>query len=371
MFQTNATAFTQGLYIDALRGDDATGICVIDKDGSADVLKDAEDSNYFIGYSEYNKLLDKAVKSGKAILGHNRKATVGKVVEENSHPFVTGDDFIFFHNGSLNQWRHWGYNAEVDSDALGQHIRKAIREDKPLGDALGEVSGAYACVWYDVLKEEVCIVRNSQRPMYIVDTPNGYFYGSELEMLYLICARNNQKVESSAEVPVDTLVSFDLRADYSALKPKLRKLEIKKYTPPVVTRPTGGKKRHGKANSAATKQSSEVSKSAFKRWLKTCVGEYCSFWCESWEKVENPVGSLNYRIYGEVDDETDDGVSQYTVEAYVKAESEDEVFEWYDKLVSGNIITGRLTDDKEVVLTVSSPKIVRNTQSTTSSKTCH
>ncbi len=154
--------------MDALRGEDATGACLILNNGSAQVIKEATEATWFLGTEEWKKMSSAATGTGKALLGHNRKATVGGYKDEHAHPFVSDDDFVFLHNGSLSNWKKLGFDTEVDSDALGKHIRKAIREGVNLGDALSEVSGAYACVWYDLLTEKVQIVRNKERPLWVV-----------------------------------------------------------------------------------------------------------------------------------------------------------------------------------------------------------
>lgn len=338
MFPSQAKAFAEGLYIDALRGEDGTGICAIDKDGSAVVVKDSIEASWFLQNREVKDVLDDAGKSGKALLGHNRKATIGSTKSENSHPFIVEDDFVFFHNGSLYNWQSLGFKTEVDSEALGKHIHKSIREESPLGEALGKVSGAYAVVWYDLLKEEVCIIRNMQRPMFIVECDSGWFYGSELEMIRLVCARNNQRIVGEAELPVDTLVKWDLTKDGADIKPIITKLDVKKPIPTSTKAKAGGTTKAGRRGTTTA----GINKSAFKRWLKNdCKGEPCSFWVEDVDPVRGLTGGPTCELTGTIDIMMEDG-TQFEVKcsAYVSGTYDEVVEKYGDMHVQGTVMTG-------------------------------
>ena len=50
----DANTFEQLLYIDALRGDDSTGVAALYNDGSIKVLKEATSADYFRCTKEYN-----------------------------------------------------------------------------------------------------------------------------------------------------------------------------------------------------------------------------------------------------------------------------------------------------------------------------
>ena len=284
MYQAHANIFKEGLYADALRGEDATGVCAVSNDGSVEVIKEATEASWFLSTKEYKEISEQAVKTGKALLGHNRKATVGGHADANAHPFVIDDELVFIHNGSLTNWKQWGYDTEVDSNSLGHLIKDALRSDNEsaLSEAFSKVNGAYACVWYDLKKHEVCLIRNSQRPMFIVETGNAFYYGSELDMLLWILKRNNQVIVGHSELPVDVLCTFDLNSSFDSIKPKLKHVEVKKYIPATKTthKGTQGIERRG------TKKGG-VSKSSFRRWLKENKGEPVTFVVEDVETTEN------------------------------------------------------------------------------------
>jgi glucosamine 6-phosphate synthetase-like amidotransferase/phosphosugar isomerase protein len=109
--------FEEMLYIDALRGEDATGVACVNINHGAKVFKEASHSAWFVYNKEYDDARNSFLSKGKALLGHNRKATIGGKKDENAHPFVFDDRYVFFHNGTLNNHRKLA-NTEVDSEAL-------------------------------------------------------------------------------------------------------------------------------------------------------------------------------------------------------------------------------------------------------------
>jgi len=157
-------AFEEMLYIDAMRGEDATGICAINTMAGATVLKEAVHSAWFMYDKQYHEERKGWTKNLKAILGHNRKATMGGRKDEQSHPFLSNDRFVFFHNGTLHSHKHLA-DTEVDSEALGMHLTVCEGDVDKLATALQKVHGAYACVWYDADKNTIYFLRNEQRTL--------------------------------------------------------------------------------------------------------------------------------------------------------------------------------------------------------------
>ena len=211
-------AFEEMLYVDTLRGEDATGICYVSRYQGATVLKKAVESTWFMYDSEYYNLSKEFTAKGKALLGHNRKATIGGRVDKNAHPFTFDDRYVFFHNGTLHNHKSIA-DTEVDSEALGGLLTKCDGDKEKLEEALGKVNGAYATVWYDAEKDTVYFLRNKERPLCYAFTAEGHFmYASEAWMIVAGASRNNLKVEKIEVLPVDTLVSIDLSATTLAIK---------------------------------------------------------------------------------------------------------------------------------------------------------
>src|SRR6266850_8089954 len=82
------------LWLDTLRGDDSTGVALIDNIGNVDIAKDAIQGTDFIRTNEYTALHNQAWKDGWAMIGHNRKATRGSITDENAHPFVVDNNIV-------------------------------------------------------------------------------------------------------------------------------------------------------------------------------------------------------------------------------------------------------------------------------------
>ena len=127
----DADVVEQLLYIDALRGEDSTGVCLFENDGDIRVIKEAQPADYFLRSKEWLSLRTAFVTRGKAILGHNRKATIGKTNDDNAHPFVIEDRYVFMHNGTLHSHKHLA-DVEIDSHALGIHLTKCEGDPKKI-----------------------------------------------------------------------------------------------------------------------------------------------------------------------------------------------------------------------------------------------
>lgn len=230
MFERDVKVFEDMLYIDNLRGEDATGLCLINNKSGATVIKEASDASWFMYHNDYKSLRPSFISKGKALLGHNRKATIGKRVDENAHPFVLDDRYVFFHNGTLHNHKQLA-DTEVDSEALGMHLSKCNGDVELIGTALSKVYGAYACVWYDADKDVVYFLRNNQRPLNFVIADDGTIaYASEAWMAHGALMRNGYKVKEIKEVKEDVLYSIDL----NKLVPTIAEENVpKKATPPL------------------------------------------------------------------------------------------------------------------------------------------
>ena len=214
--QTALNAFNDLLFMDTLRGPDSTGVALVNVAGDVSVLKDSVSAPEFYCTKEYNDVIDApAYKTGKALIGHNRKATVGKIVKENAHPFVINDEFVLVHNGSLTSHKHLG-DAVVDSNAIAQYLHDKWNDDdtpEQKAKVLAHIGGAWALVWYDLRSNRLNIVRNPQRPLSWAETSTEFFFGSEQAMLLAGLSRNNLKPTSLQEVATYKVYSFNLGDD--------------------------------------------------------------------------------------------------------------------------------------------------------------
>lgn len=253
LFNKDLTMFEDLLYIDGLRGEDATGVCMITKHSGAKVLKQSSDASWFMYAKEYKTLRDTVVSDARGLLGHNRKATIGGAKDECAHPFIVDDRSVFFHNGTLHNHKAIA-DTEVDSEALGMLFSRCEGDIEKLTDATSRVSGAYACVWYDADANKVYFLRNSQRTFYIGETDKGdLVYASEAWMIAGIAARHGVKMKDILPTEVDTLYTVDLSGA----------LKIEKVPVPKKSLPSPSPRRGGKATSAI-----ELTKSEIKRLRK-------------------------------------------------------------------------------------------------------
>ena len=200
-------AFTQGIILDTLRGFHSTGLAYVDYDGNAEVYKKPVPGYDFVQLKKFQDII-KDPEKYPIMIAHNRWATKGKVNTENAHPFQH-DHITGVHNGSLSTWRYLAPDEDFDTDS--EHIFHALANNET-PDVLRRIDGAAALVWHDATDNTVHVVRNEERPFYIVHIKNHelVFGASELEMLELMCARNNLDIEESYSVGEKNEFIFDI-----------------------------------------------------------------------------------------------------------------------------------------------------------------
>ena len=199
------TAFKQLLMIDALRGNDSTGIASINRLDITKVVKQVGDPASLMEFGP-----TKAAFSGalKCLIGHNRYATTGKVSKKNAHPFDF-DDLVGAHNGTLsNKWKLKDANLyDTDSEALYGQI-----EAEGVKNTIRIVEGAYALTWYDKLKDTINFLRNKERPLFMVLTKDNkaIFWASEEWMLHGILKRNDIAYNKVIDLPENHHCSYKI-----------------------------------------------------------------------------------------------------------------------------------------------------------------
>ena len=110
-------SFELMLYMDTLRGEDSTGVFLVERNGNVHIAKQVGDGAAFLRSKEWNDMRGKAFSSGWALIGHNRKATKGSITDENAHPFWVDDKIVLVHNGTVYNHKKMA-DTEVDSHAI-------------------------------------------------------------------------------------------------------------------------------------------------------------------------------------------------------------------------------------------------------------
>lgn len=288
MTTTNENIFEQMVYANTLRGDDSTGVIAVERDSSFHIVKDASPGYWFMPQYDATQVSKDMWVRGKAIIGHNRKKTIGGVSDETAHPFVEGDDFAMVHNGTLYNHRALA-DTEVDSQALTKVLAAAFENEDyqtTLEETLGKVNGAYAVAMYDQRHNRVRLLRNKERPMSMVETKDAIFFASEGGMLFWILSRNgisfkDVKIEI---VPEHTVVDICLDTNtvtQTAVTPK-------KPTPPIIIHtPAHGGKTTTAGNTKKT-TGEGLSKNAFKKFRRKFLNKRVEWWCEDYIETNFP-----------------------------------------------------------------------------------
>ncbi len=369
-------AFEELLFFDMLRGDDATGIAVISKEGDVKVAKTAMNAYTMSFCPEYQSLIQYAYTEGKVAIGHNRKRTIGENKDENAHPFVVNNEFVFVHNGTLYSHKQLA-DTTVDSEALAIHIHKALGEGKEdaLDAAMAKVFGAWACVFYDMRTSTLYLMRNKERPLWLCELKNneGYIFTSEYGIGVAAAARNGMPFERAFMLEPDHVYSFDLSQPNLTYvgKPHCRKL-AEKHTffppaspPPAI--PVSGKKCGGGAVSKVYALGGELSKSQFKRLQKRYLGRLVQFIVEDYmersvddDGVKTPDQPLDWILMGVLEQNVHEPLSYFpnTVRGVVSDKKLEEILEVYNGVMVGKVINMEYENSsKQAVIQVVNPHL--------------
>jgi len=200
-------AFTQGVVIDTLRGPHSTGLVYTDYDGSAEMYKKPIPGYDFVNMPKFHEVI-KDPELYPFMIAHNRWATKGKVNTANAHPFQHGH-ITGVHNGSLWTYRNLAPDQDFETDS--EYIFYALANGDT-GDVLKEIDGAFALVWHDSNDNTMHIARNDERPFHLAHIKNSetVLGASELEMLRLMCARNDLEIEEEYLVNTEVELIFKL-----------------------------------------------------------------------------------------------------------------------------------------------------------------
>ncbi len=180
------------LWADTIRGSDATGVYVLDKNNEVDWVKQCVDGWTFLHSNTRAKAILGDAENHQIIIGHNRSATLGSYNNaEYAHPIVIPDKLGLVHNGTLTYWpgKHKVGATPHDSTAIATLLAEATTQE-----FVDQCHGSYSLVWHEWESNRLHFLRNDERPMAMVFTEERVFFGSELLMLNWIAQRNGFKI---------------------------------------------------------------------------------------------------------------------------------------------------------------------------------
>lgn len=180
-----------------VRGMDGFGVyeAVAEKDGIKDsrLYKSRLDAYMAINLAEYEKKPVFDDIHSNLYIAHVRAATIGKVTEENAHPFET-KKYVGAHNGTLKDYKYQSKEGKTDSELMFEDM-----DEKNILDVLCNlnVGSAYAIVMTEKETGKLYFARNSMRSLGFAlhKQRDVLYWSSELDALRWILARNNVKTD--------------------------------------------------------------------------------------------------------------------------------------------------------------------------------
>jgi glucosamine 6-phosphate synthetase-like amidotransferase/phosphosugar isomerase protein len=135
-----ADIFTQLLLLNQERGPFATGVALVNRDGTYQVHKEPLPAHKFVQEKTYQEILYNITDEATILMGHTRWPTHGSVLNNtNNHPIVVGTNgrkVIGTHNGAISNadalFRHFEFTriGQVDSEILFRMADSSIRKGR-------------------------------------------------------------------------------------------------------------------------------------------------------------------------------------------------------------------------------------------------
>lgn len=196
------------------RGDDSTGVMWARRPDGSNNYNDlvygfdkavADPWGYL--YSKNVREMLSPSKNFRAMIGHCRSATVGEVNRDNAHPFRFSN-IIGVHNGTIQ-----GIEKVNTNGTDSEEIFRRISTKGPKETLIELKNGAYSLLWFDMNDHTLNIIRNDQRPLWIMRNSacNTFYIASERVFLDYIDIRSNATYEDPVSVETNTLYQFNMK----------------------------------------------------------------------------------------------------------------------------------------------------------------
>lgn len=180
--------FTEGTFVNTLRGADSTGYMAVSEEFHWEWAKHTVSGSKFVQTKDFR---ERTVRSWCGV-AHNRSATVGKIEVDNAHPFHH-DTILLVHNGTLRNTTVLPYSKpglQVDSDKIAFNLSQVEPDDAY--KIIEKLCGAFALVWFDTRDKSINMVRNSERPFHMGLNRAGtlLYFASDGHMLRFVAQRS-------------------------------------------------------------------------------------------------------------------------------------------------------------------------------------
>jgi hypothetical protein len=165
----------------------------------------------------------------KAILGHNRWATIGHISRQNAHPFDF-PNLVGMHNGTLRNKRVLSAHEQYATDS--QAVFHDFNEYEP-EDVVKELEGAWAFVWVDKTDKTLNFLRNKERTLFYCynEDRSTMFFASEAGMLRFVLDRHDYVHSKIYPVKEDTLYTFNIPLNWNDIVIAPTQKEVKGKEP--------------------------------------------------------------------------------------------------------------------------------------------